>query len=600
MNLSNEDGGEVYESLGAIVREGGVHFRVWAPKADSVAVVLQPDSAEFMMRRIEGGYFETVVPDCTAGTCYHFRMNDGELLPDPASRFQPAGVHGPSQVDDPAAFDWQDIEWPGVARHELVIYELHVGTFTPSGTFRGALEKLAYLKSLGVTAIELMPVAAFAGRWNWGYDSVALFAPFHGYGTPDDLRELVNAAHQAGIAVLLDVVYNHFGPDGCYAVAYGKFFSDKHRSTWGQGVNLDDVDSEGVRNFFIQNVIHWLRDYHFDGLRLDATHTLNDESPTHFLSELSKAVEQLPGPKRFLIAEDSRNLADLVRPRHAGGHALDGIWSDDFHHQIRNLVTGDSESYFHSFADSTAYEIAECLQRGWYFAGQITNKTTEKARGTNTEGVALDHFVICIQNHDQIGNRPTGARINHEIAFPMYRALSALLLFAPETPLLFMGQEWAATTPFRFFTDHREELGELITAGRKEEFQGFAGFQGEVPDPQDPATFEHSKLDWTDIERPLHLHILQLYRDLLILRTTLRGDFDIRVHGDRAMTLCRGQHQLILSLAEELTLPIAVELEVLLQTEDSRYSLDAHAPVREGGAVFFPVPGAILGIMPSV
>jgi len=583
-------------SPGAAVQSDGVLFRTWASKATQVNLVLQPDGISIPMQACEGNFFEAFVPHCRAGCCYHFQLDGGGLVPDPASRFQPAGVHGPSQVVDTASYRWRDRNWQGIAQQDLVIYELHVGTFSSQGNYSGVQERLEHLQELGVTAIELMPIAEFAGRWNWGYDSVALYAPFHGYGTPDELRALVDAAHEIGIAVLLDVVYNHFGPDGCYATSFSKFFSDNHHSPWGQGVNLDDIHSGGVRNFFIENAIHWLRDYHLDGLRLDATHTLLDESSVHFLIELSEAVEQLDGPKRYLIAEDSRNQADLVRPRAAGGFSLDGIWSDDFHHQIRNITAGDVEGYFGSFADSTAHQIAENLKQGWYFAGQVA-RDSKPPRGTSTAGVPLDRFVICIQNHDQIGNRPTGARLHHEVSFPMYRAISALLLFAPETPLLFMGQEWAATTPFRFFTDHCEDLGHLITAGRKKEFHGFAGFLGEVPDPQAPETFVHSKLNWQELEKPLHVHILQLYRDLIKLRRTLKGPFDIQVHGDRAMTIRRGRHQLILSLAEELDIPVADDFKVLMMTEDVRYSSDGHLPQKIGNVMHFPVPAAVIGTL---
>ena len=583
-------------SLGATVRSDGVVFRVWAPKAKAVDVVLLADGPAYSMVCDDCGYFEAFIPSCKAGDLYHFRLDNGPLLPDPASRSQPHGVHGPSQVIDAAAYRWHDATWPGITQQELVIYELHVGTFTSSGTFRGVQEKLSHLKTLGITAIELMPIAEFAGRWNWGYDSAALFAPFHRYGTPDELRELIDAAHQEGIAVLLDVIYNHFGPDGSYATSFGKFFSEKHHSPWGQGVNLDDAHCEGVRDFFIKNALHWLQEYHFDGLRLDATHTLQDESPIHFLRQLTDAVDQVPDPKRLLIAEDSRNLADLIRPRIDNGFALDGVWSDDFHHQVRNLTAGDIDGYFASFANSTAFEIAEGLKRGWYFAGQTITNSSRPPRGTNTDGIPLERFVICIQNHDQVGNRPTGARLNHEVSFPMFRAVSALLLFAPETPLLFMGQEWAATTPFRFFTDHFEELGKLITAGRKHEFSGFAGFQGEVPDPQDPESFEHSKLNWKDLDHPPHARILQLYQDLLKLRKSLRGDFEIIVHGDRAMTVQRGSHQLILSLAEEVTLPVSDDFVTLFSTEDPNYSHDGHLPKRERNKLFFPVPAGVLGV----
>jgi maltooligosyltrehalose trehalohydrolase len=451
-------------------------------------------------------------------------LDNGPVLPDPASRWQPDGPHEPSAVVDPASFSWTDERWSGVDPSRLVIYELHVGTFTPEGTFRGVIRKLDALTDLGVNAIELMPVAEFAGARNWGYDGVSLFAPSHHYGTPDDLRALVNEAHHRGLAVLFDVVYNHLGPDGAYASAFSRqFFTDRHHTPWGDAINLDGPGSEHVRAFYFDNALQWVHDYHADGLRLDATHTLFDNSATHFLRELPVRIRQtLPPDRRIvLIAEDERNEAAIVRPAASGGFGLDGVWADDFHHEVRRLTAGDSEGYFQSYRGD-AGDVARTLAQGWLFTGQVAAHTG-KPRGTEPFDIPLERFVICLQNHDQVGNRAFGDRLSKTVDAPTYRALSTLLLLAPETPLIFMGQEWAASTPFQFFTDHHDELGEAITSGRREEFAAFSAFSDsaarrEIPDPQALETFEGSRLHWDERDVGDHVRVLALYRALLRLR----------------------------------------------------------------------------------
>lgn len=583
-------------SLGAHVRPEGVQFRVWAPEAERVDLVLASDGDLQPMEQEDGGTFARLVPDLAPGVRYQFRLNEDEAFPDPASRFQPDGIHEASEVIDPAAYAWQDAGWQGVPQEDLVFYELHVGTFTPEGTFAAAQEKLSYLKELGVTAVELMPVADFPGHWGWGYDHAALFAPSRAYGRPDDLRAFVDAAHATGLAVFLDVIYNHLGPDGAYAAAFAPMFTDKHETPWGQAINLDDMHSEGVRRFFIQNALQWLSEYHVDGLRLDATDQLKDDSEPHFLKELTAAVrEQLgDGPPRVLVAEDHRNLNTLVLPSDEGGYGLDAVWVDDTHHLIRHITAGDSENYFADFAGTTTKDLAEALRQGWYFTGQYA-QAFDGPRGTDPAGVRPEQCVICIQNHDQVGNRPQGARLNHEIPGALYRAASAILLFAPELPLLFMGQEWAASTPFQFFTDHNEELGRLVSEGRKKEFEGFAGFSGDdVPDPQDPATFERSKLDWGEREEGDHGRTLALYRDLLALRRELDGDFAACAVGARGLALQRGRHHLVAALADDLALPLPEGAEVVLHTEDEAFAADAQAPRIEDGEVHFARPGAVV------
>ena len=499
-------------SLGAWPDHEQTHFRVWAPKAKTVSAVIErpngPAQTAALARDGEG-YFSVALPRFPAGTLYRYSVDGRGPFPDPASRRQPHGVHGPSMIVDPA-FDWTDEAWPGCSQDRLVFYELHVGTFTPQGTFAAAQAKLPQLKELGVTAVELMPVADFPGRWNWGYDGVSLFAPARCYGTPEDLRAFVNAAHRLGLAVFMDVVYNHLGPDGNYLGVYSDFyFTDRHQSPWGAGVNLDGEHSGPVRSFFIENAQHWIHEYHMDGLRLDATHAMVDEGPRHFLAELSDQVRRSSPERRvFLVAEDSRNLAVMIRPESEKGWGMDAVWADDFHHQMRRFLAGDHEGYFESFA-GTVKDIAATIQNGWFF----------KDAGNRP----YPQYVICIQNHDQIGNRAFGDRLTQSVDEAAFRAASAVLLFAPETPLLFMGQEWGASTPFLFFTDHNPELGKRVTEGRRKEFKNFSAFtdpkkRETIPDPQSPSTFEASRLKWEELSQAPHRDLWRLTQALLRLR----------------------------------------------------------------------------------
>jgi maltooligosyltrehalose trehalohydrolase len=578
---------------GALLREDGVQFRVWAPHAENVTLLLEDAGETRSMSKGAEGYFEHVEPDLAAGARYRYRQAGGESLPDPASRFQPEGVHGPSQVVDPGAYDWRDDDWTGVAQKDLAFYELHVGAFTPEGTFRAAAERMEHLRELGVTAVEIMPVADFPGRWNWGYDQGALFAPSRAYGTPRDLRALIDCAHQLGLAVFLDVIYNHLGPDGAYVAAFAPMFTDRHETPWGQAINLDDARSEGVRRFFVDNALHWLREYHADGLRLDATHALIDDSDTHFLTELAEAVSAIEsGPPRRLIAEDERNERRLLLPRADGGHGLDGVWVDDFHHQLRHITAGDAEGYFADFAGATAQDVAATLRQGWFFTGQRSS-FLNAPRGTDPTGVRPAQCVYCIQNHDQVGNRPMGTRLSDDASPAAYRAATALLLFAEQLPLLFMGQEWAASTPFQFFTDHDDELGRQVSEGRREEFEDFAGFGGEVPDPQDEATFRRSTLNWQEREEGRHARTLALYRDLLSLRKRLEGEQAVEAHGDYGLTLRRGDRALLVVLKGAQVVP-SPSGDVLLHTEQSEYVVDGQLPRLSGEEAYFERPGALV------
>ena len=510
-------------SFGAFLADDGVLFRVLAPQAREMRLLLDggPGAGEHRMRRDAEGIWELQVPGLHAGQRYGYRIDDGPERPDPASRFQPLGVHGLSEVVSAHDFGWTDASWRGVEPGNLVIYELHVGTFTETGTFHGVAARLPALRDLGITAIELMPVADFAGERGWGYDGVALYAPSHAYGHPDDLRALVDRAHALGIAVLIDVVYNHLGPEGAYLPAFNpQYLTPVHQTPWGQAVNLGDVGSELVRRFIIDNAVHWVREYHLDGLRIDATHALIDSHRPHFVRELATAVRASVERPIVMHAEDSRNLSDIVRDDGDGAWSLDGVWADDFHHVVRRLVAGDSHGYYADY-QGTCEELARTMRQGWLFTGEHSQHT-HGARGTDPSAIPMNRFVVCLQNHDQVGNRALGDRLHHRVDAATWRAISMLLLTAPMTPLIFMGQEWAASTPFQFFSDLGPPFGPLVSLGRREEFRSFPEFAGPaappIPDPQSPGTFAASRLRWEERGQPGHAQVLAFYRDLLALR----------------------------------------------------------------------------------
>jgi maltooligosyltrehalose trehalohydrolase len=512
-------------TLGAWPEADGFRFRVWAPDHSDVALVIESGQYRdhVTLAPAGDGTFSGHVPGVSAGTRYGYLLDHEGPFPDPASRSQPDGVHALSALVDPQQFLWTDTAWSGVTLADAVIYELHVGTFTPEGTFAGVAARLPYLADLGVTVIELMPIAEFPGTRNWGYDGASLFAPAHVYGAPDDLRRLVDGAHALGLAVILDVVYNHFGPDGAYGFRFSPWYaSATHTSPWGAAVNFDGEASAHVRTFVIENALQWLHDYHLDGLRLDATHAIVDTGPQHIVAELAeRARAEIPDRSLLLIAEDDRNLRTIVEPVARGGWGLDAVWADDFHHQVRRAVAGDHEAYFGDFSGDTR-DLAETIEQGWFYSGQMS-AFRHAPRGTESAQIPRARMVICLQNHDQVGNRAFGDRLHHAIDARVYRVLSALLLFAPETPLLFMGQEWGTSSPFRFFTDHNPELGRLVTNGRRAEFAHFSAFRDEavrdqIPDPQALATFEASRLDWSEAATPDHAATLRFYRALLRLR----------------------------------------------------------------------------------
>lgn len=519
---------------GAQICEHGVGYCVWAPDHSMVEAVIDSGARVLPMELTLDGYFYALDSRGRAGDQYKFRLDGDEAktFPDPASRFQSEGVHGPSMVVDHHHFAWcNEARRPKLALEDLSVYELHVGTFTDTGTFRAAIEKLDWLVELGVTAVEIMPIADFPGRWNWGYDGVMLYAPSRAYGEPDDLRALVDAAHGHGLSVILDVVYNHLGPDGNYFGAYAKhYFNPAHKTPWGDALNFDGEHNGPVRTFFKGNIAQWMDDYHIDGFRLDAVHAIMDESARHILTEIAAAVHERGG---FVVAEDERNEANLATPASQGGSGLDGLWADDFHHSVRVALTGEQESYLKNFTGS-ADELRDTLANGWHYRGQ-SSPGDGKPRGTPCAQLPPHAFVHCISNHDQVGNRAFGERLTAACDPAAYRAASALLCLSPYTPLIFQGQEWGASTPFLYFTDHNETLGRLVTEGRRREFKGFSAFSDEesikrIPDPQAERTFLMSKLDWSETNDPDGgpARLLALYREALRLR---RDEPAIRARG---------------------------------------------------------------------
>lgn len=550
----------------------GTRFCVWTTTAQEVAVRVNGELHP--MQPQEGGIFEVVLP-VRAGARYLFLL-DGVPTPDPYARFLPDGVHGEAEVIDLHAYAWQNNAWRGLSLSECVFYELHIGTFTPEGTYRAAMEKLPELKALGVTAIQLMPLSAFPGRRGWGYDGVALYAPYAPYGRPEDLMALIDAAHGLGLGVFLDVVYNHFGPDGNYLSAYSpRYFTERFQTPWGAGL---DYAEPHMRRLITGNARMWLRDYRFDGLRLDATQAMQDDSPVHILRELAGEVHALGGT-HLLLAEDYRNLPELVTE-----YRLDGVWVDDFHHEVRVTLTGDRDGYYAPYRGGAA-ALANVINRGWVFEGQIW-PLEDAPRGKPADELNAPSFVYFIQNHDQIGNRAVGDRVHHleRVTPALFRGASMLLLTLPMTPLLFQGQEWATSAPFPFFSDHHGELGQLVSEGRKREFGHFEGFSSEqVLDPQADATFERAKLNWAERETGEHARTRSLYRILLhlrredpVLRDRERRNLSAGSVGDvlwvRHATAV-GERVLLWNVGqaavdvEHLDLPFSLPAQVLLHSE---------------------------------
>jgi maltooligosyltrehalose trehalohydrolase len=611
--------------VGAEVKPGGVQFRVWAPRCKSVEVIFEQSGGRkgaVPLSSEPGGYYSSFVPEAAAGALYRFRLDGGDSFPDPVSRFQPQGPHGPSEVIDAESFRWADQAWRGLSLPGQVIYEMHIGTFTREGTFEAARRELPELAALGITAVEVMPVADFPGRFGWGYDGVGLFAPVAIYGRPDDFRRFVDDAHQAGIGVLLDVVYNHVGPDGNYLKQFSEdYFTDRYECSWGEAINYDGENSGPVRERVITNARYWIEEFHIDGLRLDATDQIFDRSPEHILSALARAAREGAGSRGIVIfAENEAQETKLARPCGLGGYGLDGLWNDDFHHTVRVAVTGECEAYYSDFRGKPQ-ELVSAAKYGFLFQGQ-RYQWQKKPRGTPALDLDPARFVNYIQNHDQVANTGIGERLDRLTSSGRYRAVTAFCLLAPGTPLLFQGQEFAASSPFYFFADSNPELRPLVRKGRLKFLSQFPRLaqpemQARQIDPADPASFDQSKLDLRERER--HRPTYEMYRDLLRLRRedavirlqrrvdgavlaeeafVLRyfGEPDLSEHGASRLLLVNLGADLHLDPAPEplLAPPEGAGWELLWSSEDPRYGGSGTPPVYGEENWRIPAQAAVL------
>ena len=507
---------------------GKVRFRLWAPAADEVEVMLHSEAGEpqpLKMSALEGGWFELVTGEARAGNRYRYRIDGKTEVPDPASRSNPEDIQGPSEVIDPAAFEWDDAEWRGRPWHEAVVYELHVGTFSPEGTFAGVEKRLDHLAGLGITAIELMPIADFPGKRGWGYDGVLQFAPESAYGRPDELKSLIAAAHRRGIAVMLDVVYNHFGPEGNFLHVYApEFFTDKHHTPWGAAINFDSPGSRNVRDFYIHNALYWLEEYHFDGLRFDAVHAIIDDSEPNIMTEIARAAHHGPGRERhlFLVLENGANHARFLGQPGATD-TFDAQWNDDVHHCLHTLLTGEKDGYYEDYVENPYAMLCRCLAEGFGYQGQMSAHLGAP-RGEPSGHLPPTAFVNFLQDHDQIGNRACGERLNAVArSKEALRAGYAVLLLAPSPPLLFMGEEWEAPQPFPYFCDFEPDLAAKVREGRKREFSRFEKFSAQgglsaLPDPTAVETFRSARLDWSVLQQGQHADILDRFQRLLAIR----------------------------------------------------------------------------------
>lgn len=488
---------------------------MWAPRAQSRVDAVSPSGVRVGLRAAEGGWFTGEIPFDD----YLLSIDGGEPRPDPRSGWQPSGVDGPTRVVEHDAFEWTDASWHGAPLSSAVIYELHIGTFTSSGTFEAAIARLDHLLSLGVTAVELMPVAEFSGDRGWGYDGVDLFAPHHAYGGPDGVKRLIDACHARGLAVIIDVVYNHLGPSGNHLREFGPYGTLRYGTPWGEAINFDDRGSNEVRRFVIDNALGWLENYHTDGLRLDAIHAIYDMSAIHILEELASRVDELEarlGRELWLIAESDLNDPRIVRSREAGGYGIDAQWSDDLHHALHARLTGERTGYYGDFG--TIADIAKALGNAFVYDGRYS-RFRDRIHGRPTTGLGGERFLGYLQTHDQVGNRARGERTSALMSIDLLKVGAALVLTSPFVPMLFQGEEWGATTPFLYFTDHADpELGRAVREGRRREFAAFGWAPEDIPDPQDPATFERSKLDWSELDDPKHADLLEWHRDLIRLR----------------------------------------------------------------------------------
>ncbi|MFI5910541.1 malto-oligosyltrehalose trehalohydrolase [Dactylosporangium sp. NPDC051541] len=562
-------------------------FRVWAPSARRVVLHSGTNAIPMVA---DGQWWTAQDPGAGHGTDYGFALDEEPERPDPRSRWQPDGVHGRSRVYDHDRYAWGDGAWTGRQLAGSVIYELHVGTFTPSGTFDGAIERLPYLRELGVDLVELLPVNTFNGEHNWGYDGVGWHAVQESYGGPDGLKRFVDAAHRAGIGVLIDAVYNHFGPSGAYTPQFGPYLS-AGANTWGRSLNLDEADSGEVRRFIIDSALQWLRDYHCDGLRLDAVHALVDRGATHLLEQLSVEVDALStalGRPLTLIAESDLNDAKLITAREAGGYGLHAQWDDDVHHALHAMLTGERQGYYGDFGSQ------ECFKTVWeqaFFHAGTWSSFRRRVHGRPIDRARIPgyRFVVCLQNHDQIGNRAVGDRLTATLSVGLLRVGATLLLTSPFTPMLFMGEEFGARTPWQFFTSHPEpDLAAAVGKGRREEFAEHGWSSEDVPDPQDPETFTRSHLDWAAQDRDL----LDLYRRLITLRRQHEGLSDPRldqvhvIHDDGVLLIRRGDRTVVANLtADPRTIPLNADCFLLTTDEAAVLQSDSLTLPAESAAI---------------
>jgi maltooligosyltrehalose trehalohydrolase len=590
---------------------GGVHFRVWAPGHHRLEVALEGASELSALADEENGYWSGHVAQTRAGQRYRYRVDGEGTFPDPASRFQPDGPHGPSEVIDPSSFAWTDHGWEGLRLPGQVMYELHLGTFTPEGTWEGARGRLPHLRDLGVTAVEIMPVAAFPGAFGWGYDGVDLYAPYAGYGRPDDFRRFVDEAHRLSLGVMLDVVYNHLGPDGNYLRSFSPHYFSQKSTEWGEALNYDGPQSASVRELFAENAAYWVSEFHIDGLRLDATQSIYDESEDHILADLTRRARAAAGGRSILVvAENEAQQARLVRPQVSGGYGLDGLWNDDFHHSALVALTGRNEAYYTDYLGSPQ-ELIASAKFGYLFQGQWY-QWQKKRRGTSTRGIPPRAFVAYLENHDQVANSCTGERVWRQTTPGRYRAMTAYLLLGPWTPLLFQGQEWGTTAPFSFFADHNPDLRAMVRKGRAEFLSQFRRCatpesRDQMLDPGMPETVSACRLDWSEPARPMHQRTLALHRDLLALRRSdpviaAQGEHGVHIDGAalgpecfllRHATPAGDDRLLVVNLGRDLDLrpapepllapPDSKRWSVLWSSESSRYGGDGTPPMDADG-----------------
>jgi maltooligosyltrehalose trehalohydrolase len=617
--------------VGAEVVPDGVHFRVWAPRCKKVEVVFEGPTGDWPvalpLKGEKNGYFSGLAEGAGAGALFRFRLDDGEsLYPDPASRFQPDGPHGPSQVIDPSTYAWNDAEWKGIRPEGQVVYEMHVGTFTSEETWEAAARELPELARFGITTLEIMPVAEFPGTFGWGYDGVDLFAPTRLYGTPDDFRRFVDSAHQAGLGVILDVVYNHLGPDGNYLKQFSEgYFTDRYTNDWGEALNFDGDDAAPVREFYLANAGYWIDEFHLDGLRLDATQDVKDASEEHILAAVARRVREAGqaggGRSTYLVAENEPQETRLVRPADQGGFGLDALWNDDWHHTAIVALTGRSEAYYTDYCGSPQ-ELISAAKYGYLYQGQRYT-WQKKRRGTPGLDLAPWSFVNYLQNHDQVANSARGERC-HKLSSPgAFRAMSTLLLLGPATPMLFQGQELCASSPFLYFADHKEELARLVREGREEFLAQFPSValpetREGIPDPAARSTFERCKLDLAEREKhapcyQMHEDLLRLRREDPVFRAQGAGGIDGAVVGPNAFVLrffapegeASGDRLLLVNLGQDLKLAPAPEpllgppeggrWETVWNSEEPKYGGSGAPPAEdEGGGWRLPGFAAVV------